>query len=637
KQADSWMIKTILWLIILAFVGTIFYSWGMGGASASRGGVVATVEGLNISYDEYDKTFNRLINFYRDQFKNQFSEELIQRLDLKNQALEALIQRKLLLQQAEKLNIRVSDQELIDHIKSFPAFQKDGQFNEAYYRDYLKFQRLSPMEFEESQRQALIIEKVENVIKSNTKVSRAEVREAYQNEEEKIKLDHVVFPEDHFAANQPIPENRLRDFYEKNKIRFEVPEQIRVRYVKLEPADYTAEITVREEDIQDYYENRIADFRVEKRYKASHILIQTSSPEAGDDTSEGKPQKSADEKAKAEAERVLEKIRGGADFAQLAEKYSDDPSSKNNGGSLGEFPQGSMVPEFEEALEKLKVGEISEPVKTAFGYHIIRLDGKQEERIRPLEEVRTLIESKIKETKARQRLRRTLKKIYRDVRNQGDLAAAAQTQGVETDTTDFFSRQKHNVPDIGIVPEFYNAAFSLVENEVSPPVHTAEASYLIQLLAQKPPHIPELSEIREQVRQTVREEQNKKATEAKFQEMKEQLSQNKDLKTLADKFDLRLQHTPPFARADSIPGIGNIAAIKEKAFGLDVGETAGVHAVNKYFLFRVADRMEAGDPDEKRLDQLRARLHRQKANVLFQDWLANLKERSEIYVDKTLL
>ena len=125
EHADSWLIKSILWLIVFAFIGTIFYSWGMGGTSTSTGGVVATVDGSKITQVEYERTFNNLIAFYRDQLKNQFSEELIQKLDLKSQALDILVQKKILLLKANELNISVSDAEVVNRIHEFSAFQKN--------------------------------------------------------------------------------------------------------------------------------------------------------------------------------------------------------------------------------------------------------------------------------------------------------------------------------------------------------------------------------------------------------------------------------------------------------------------------------------------------------------------------------
>ncbi len=401
EHADSWLIKSILWLIVFAFIGTIFYSWGMGGASGSGGGAIATVQDAKISQVEYERTFNNLMNFYREQFGSQFSESLIEKLDLKTQALDVLVQKKLLLIKANELNIKVSDAEVIDRINGLPAFQKDKIFNNTAYQNFLKYKRLTPNEFEESQRESLLLEKIENLIKANVKVSPSDVDEAFRRENEKIKLDYIVFPEDHFKASEKVTQEEIRTFYEKNKIRFEVPEKIKVEYVKVIPKDYEGSIDIRDEDIADYYKTKIADFRVKKMYKAAHILFR---PEPKNDSSE-ESNKKAEEDAKKEADDILKKIRDGEDFAKLAKKHSDDTNSGEKGGSLGEFPKGMMVPEFEKALEKLKPGEISEPVKTSFGYHIIRLDEVSAERIKPLEEVKEEINNKLKKIKTRQKMR----------------------------------------------------------------------------------------------------------------------------------------------------------------------------------------------------------------------------------------
>ena len=136
EHADSWMIKAILWLIIFAFIGTIFYSWGMGGSANSGGGVLASVNGQKILQGEYERTFNNIVDFYRQQFRNQFSNDLIKQLDLKNQALEALIQKKILLLEAKNQNIQVSDEEVVSQIKNFPLFQDNKNFSETAYRNY---------------------------------------------------------------------------------------------------------------------------------------------------------------------------------------------------------------------------------------------------------------------------------------------------------------------------------------------------------------------------------------------------------------------------------------------------------------------------------------------------------------------
>ena len=229
EHADLWLIKSILWLIVFAFVGTIFYSWGVGeNSSGSSGGVVATVNGSEITQAEYERTFDNLINFYREQLPSQFSEELIQKLDLKKQALDILIQKKILLLKANELDIRVSDQEVVNQINIIPTFQKDKVFNNTIYQNYLNYNRLTPLEFEESQREAVLLEKISNLIKSNVKVSPGEIDEAFIRENEKIKLDYIKFSNDHFKSFDIIKKEDVASFYEKNKTRFEVPEKIKI-------------------------------------------------------------------------------------------------------------------------------------------------------------------------------------------------------------------------------------------------------------------------------------------------------------------------------------------------------------------------------------------------------------------------
>ena len=404
EHADSWMIKSILWLIIIAFVGTVFYSWGMGGASGSGGGAIATVEGGKIYQQEYDRTFNNLVDFYRQQFKSQFTTEMIKKLGLKTQALEALIQKKLLLLEAEKQNLRVSDAELISHIRSLPVFQSDRKFSKRSYDGYLQSQRISHRDFEDNQRQALILDKLEKLFRTSSKVSQSEIREAFVNEEEKAKLDYVRFNSDHFQVEKSFTDQELNDFFQANKKQFEIPPQIRVEYVKLEPKTYLAQIEPRDEDIEDYYQTKIADFRVEKKYRASHVLVNIKSSEIEGNASPEEKQKQAEDKAKALATELREKIKAGADFGEIAKKHSDDPGSGPKGGSLGEFPKGTMVSAFETALNKLEIDGISEPVLTPFGYHIIRLEGREEERIKPLEAVREEVIQSLKEIKARQKV-----------------------------------------------------------------------------------------------------------------------------------------------------------------------------------------------------------------------------------------
>ena len=637
EHADSWLIKAILWLIIFAFVGTIFYSWGMGGASNSGGGVIATVQGDKIFQGEYDRTFNNLVDFYRQQFKNQFSDEMIKKLDLKNQALEALIQKKLLLQEAEKQNLRVSDTELISHIQGLQVFQSEKKFSEKSYRNYLQFQRVTPGQFEYNQRENLILTKLEKLFGTSSKVSQSEIQEAFRNEEEKSKLDYVRFNDDHFEADKVFSDQELNNFFQANKKQFEIPSQIQVEYVKIVPKIYLAEISPRDEDIEDYYKTKIADFRVKKMYQARHILSHVKSAEIEGDASTEEKQKQAEEKAKARATELLGKVKAGADFGEVAKKHSDDPGSGTQGGSLGEFPKGTMVSAFESALDKLAIGGISEPVLTPFGYHIIKLESRTEERFKPLDEVREEVIQALKKIKARQKVRRTAKHIYQDAENTVDLKLAAEKNQVHTVISEFFSREDHNLPEIGNQPQFFNTAFSMGENKVSQPIHTQEASFILKLAGNKEAYIPELKEVRKSVEEALIERVNEEKTLSKFKELEQKLAQEKDLEKIIKGLDLSVKHTPFFSMADSIPGIGNIQVVKEKALAMKVGDTSSAKVRNRFYLFKRTEKEDAGEPDKEQAQRIIKRIKQEKSRQMFQEWVDNLKARADIMIDQTLM
>jgi peptidyl-prolyl cis-trans isomerase D len=640
KHADSWLIKSILWSIVLAFVGTIFYSWGMGGATRSKGNVVAKVEGRNINLNEYEQTFNNLVEFYRNQFKAQFSEDMIRRLDLKTAALDAIIQKKLLINEAEKLKLTVTDDELADRIKNISVFQRNTQFDPGIYKQFLKMRRLSALEFEESQRDALLIDKVQALIKQNVKVSKKEILEAFEREEDKVKIDYVLMDEDHFKDTSPAKDEDLTAYYDLHKKEFEVPEQIQVEYIKLAARDFEKDMEAADDEIKEQYDLKKADFRVPRTFKASHILHRLDLPpfdgKASDESRE-KQMKQAEDAARKKAEETLKRIRNGEKFETLARQLSDDKNSGAQGGSLGSFQKGVMVPQFEAGLEKLAPGAIGEPVLTPFGFHIIRLEEVQEERIRPLAEIKETLVRSLKENKAKRKVKRAVKTIQEAASKNQDLAGATKAQGAETKLSSFISRADHTIPDIGIVPEFFNAVFSLSDNQVSEPVNTDEASYVMKVVARKTPYIPELSEIKEKIALAVRSQKNISFTAHRVKEMEKNLTETKNIEKIAQTHGLTVSHSPLFGIEDSIPGLGNLQPVKEKSFSLKKDEVGSVSFRNKIYLLKVTDRVAAGEIPKDKEKEIYARLQKEKGDLFFQDWLKTLREKAEITIDRTQL
>jgi len=638
---NSGVAKGFLWFIIFAFVATIFYSWGAGGEIGRVNKTIATVNGMEIKTNEFERAYNNIINFYRDQFRGQFSEELAEKLKLKENALDALIQNRLVLMEAERMNLLISDQELADSISKRPEFLRDNQFSNSLYQNFLRFSRISARDYEESQRKTLLHEKLEGVIKASTQISETEIQEAYKKENEKIKFKYIGFSKDFFKPAGRPSDGEIQKYFDSNKSQFEIPEQIQVQYVKLTPRMVEDTVNIYEEDIKDYYDSNEGKFFIKKQYKASHILIKNDDPlPFGEDLSEEQKEKllnEADEKTKIKADEILKQIKEGADFAEMAKKHSADTASGNNGGSLGQFSQGLMIPEFEAALDLLKPGELGGPVKTMFGFHIIRLEEMKEERLKPLTEVQEEIKKILKEDKARKRIRRIAKKIRKAAGVGNDLTQAVLEYKAETQSTKFISRKTHNVPEIGNEPEFFNTAFSLAGEQLSEPINTPDASYLLKVIARKDPYIPEVNEVLREVTQVVAEEKNKSATENQFKALGKRLKSEKNLEQLAKGLKMDVEETPFISQSDSIPGIGNIQSIKDTVFPLKPGETTTGASRGVYYLIQMVEREAAGQIDPEQSKKIYTRIKNEKARVVFQEWMENVKESADILIDQTFL
>ncbi len=636
KHADSWMIKAILWSVIVAFIGTTFFVWGMGGSTGSSSGVVALVDGKEIHLNDYNRAFNNLVELYRQQFRGQFSDQMIERLDLRNSALDQLILAKILETVAEDQDIEVSDEELATRIKTLPAFQQDNQFDPKLYDNYLNFSRTTARDFEKDMRDNIQREKVQNMIKENIQVSREEILEQYRQENDKVRFSYVTFSKDRFEDTAEPTEDEIKAFFEKNKKDFMIPEKINVQYVRLTPGMVEDGITIRDDDIAEYYEANEVKYHVKKNYKARHILFRVNSLAGSDDGTKNKADE-ADAAARKKAEDLLKKIKDGADFAEMAKEHSEDRASGTNGGDLGQFPKGTMVPEFESALENLKPGEVGGPVKTTFGYHLVKLEEVEPARVKPIDEVREEIVKDLKLHKGRLRIQRALKKIRKAAEESNNLASAAQAAGYEAGTTGPISRNDHTVPAIGIAPEFFNAAFAMGDNVLSDLVITPEASFLLKVTERIPPKEPQLDTVKEKVVDRLKDQKTQEATEKKYKEFAERLKKSKDLEAIAKELELEVQETPFFSRTDTIPGIGNIEAIKKSAFSVKAGEATRGESNFGYYLILVKEFDKAGEPDEKELLSLYDRLKSMRGDQVFKDWLMEIRKKADIRIDRELM
>ncbi len=392
-------LKWILWFVVIVFVAFVFVDWGMGRARGDRAtsGEIATVGGDRITAVDFSRQYQQTQERYRQMYKDNWTPALAKALDLPNQVLNGMIERRMLIEAARRSGVRVSDAELSEKIQSLPALQRNGQFIGAReYSNLLAANGMTADQFERDFRDDMMIEKYNRLVSASLIVPDSEVESQFARQSEKAKIDYVLISPDHFEAAAAPTEAELLAAFEKNKERYRQPERRKLKYLLIDETRLREKIRPTPAQIRAYYDSHPDDFPVSDRVHAAHILIKVDR--------DAKPD--VDAAAKKKAEDLAARARKGEDFAKLAEKYSEDPGSKERGGDLGPFARGSMVKAFEDAAFSMTPGQISDPVRSPFGYHVIKLIEKLPPGKQTFEEaapkiVATLQESAVKAEEAR--------------------------------------------------------------------------------------------------------------------------------------------------------------------------------------------------------------------------------------------
>jgi peptidyl-prolyl cis-trans isomerase D len=621
KHARSWLIKLALGAIVVVFI-----FWGVGSYRAQRGNRIAVVNGAPIVLEQFRGVYDQLLETYRRQFGGALDEKRIQGLNLKRQALDQLINRRLLFQEATRLNFRVTNEELLRAIEQVPAFQRNGRFDQRLYQRVLTRNRMTPEIYEENKKNDLLIDELQSFILGSIKVSEAEVLEAYKWLQEEVSLDYVVFKPSAYGNVELSPEE-IETHFSKHEKAYEIPPKVKVRYLLLDFKGFEAQAKVSEEEIRTYFDLNKETYATPKKVRARHILF-----EVGRDA---KPEEIEDRRKK--ALDVLKRARSGTDFGRLARKYSDDPGSRAKGGDLGFFTRGRMVKRFSDAAFAMKTGEISELVRTPFGWHIIKVEGIQEAKEAVLAEATDRIRSKLVKdavsTLAFDRAEQVYEACYRDD-NISDVAEADQLKVHETE---FFPRTGP-VKGIKDQKKFAETAFSLGENEVGEPLELSDGYYIIQPIAKEPAKIPGLKTVEERVRQDVLQARQNDLAKKDAEEFLNAVQGEPEFQEAAASRKLKAKSTGFFKRFGAIPGIGPEPDIRETAFLLSPSRAfpgAVIKGKQGYYVLHYKARQEA-DPKEfeDKKPEITSSLLFQKRQGAINELLARLRENGEITVDE---
>jgi peptidyl-prolyl cis-trans isomerase D len=622
KHASSWIIKVGLFFIVIVFA--FYFGWGR--IKGGREGIVAEVNGQVISRKDLNERYQNLLGLYRDRFRGQLSDEMIRGLGLKRQALNELINNILLYQEALQMNLKVTPEELREHIQSVPIFHVNGKFNKERYLRILSANRTKPEDFEQMHKQHLLIDKLRNLILQNTGiVSEEEARETYLMENEKVNLEYIKIEQKGFVEKSEGTPAEIEEYFSTHQEDFRIPEKVNLQYLVFRPKDYSDKVDISQEEIKAYYDENVDDFVIQEQVRARHILIKVS-PDADDKKVE---------ETRTKAEQIRARAKKGEDFASLAEKHSEGPTAKK-GGDLGYFPRGSMVKEFEDAAFSLKPGDVSEVVRTQFGFHVIKVEDMKQERPQTLDEVRKSIDSTLSDQKSRDLAERNAEEAFYALYNDGEMEQVAKEYHVSVKATGFFSREE-NIKEIPRSDEMISIAFSLKEGEISTPVEISKNFYLFRLTEKQQSRLPELAEAKDKVEKELKEKKAGEKAESVAEELFAEVKGGKPMEEAATAKGLKVEETGLFKRRTNfIPKIGVVEGLAEVISPLDAERPYPDRALKAGKDWVIVRFKEGEKPDMKKFESERQSwenmLRYRKGEEGFQRWLVALRERSKIEI-----
>lgn len=620
------LLKWSLAPLILAF--GLFFVPRNPSAGAAPDVVLAEVQGETITVAEFQRRYNLQMQQYRNAYGGQISEQMLRQLGIDQQILTALVDEQAMVAEARRQNFSVSDAEVRQRILSLPAFMENGVFiGETRYRQLLSAQNppLTTREFEDQLRQAILAEKLRTSVAGWMSVSDADVAAEFRRRNEKVKLDVVPLTADAFRSQVKVADADLQQRFDANKESYRIGEKRKVKYALLEVDKVRETVQVPDADVEAFYTQNKAQYSTEGRVRASHILLKT----------EGKD----DATVKAKAEALLAQAKApNADFAALAKANSEDEGSAVNGGDLNYFGKGQMVPEFEAAAFSLKPGQISDLVKTTFGYHIIKVVDSQPETVRPVADVKPEIIEQLKWQKAQQQAEQIGKAMEAAIKSAADMEKVAKERGITVVESPFFLRDEP-IGDLGAAPDVANRAFTMKDGEVTPVLRVSRGWVFATPAGKQDSYIPQLAEVTDRVRDDVIRDKAAELLKTRAAAIAADLKKAPDFAAAVKKAGFEVKTSELIARGGSLPDIGPNAEVETAVFGAAPGTvTDAITTATGAVIVRVA---EKADVTEQQIadgrDALREELTGQRRDQFFSAYMAKAKTALKIDIKQDVL
>jgi peptidyl-prolyl cis-trans isomerase D len=536
------------------------------------------------------------------------------------QVLDNLIFEKSLILEADRLGLRVTDEEHADFLKKLvpTAFQGDTFIGMDRYAAEVQARFQMPVpEFEDAIKTELLQQKFQALVTDGITASDAEVHAEFQRQNEKVKLDYVVIKPDDLQAKIETPDADLAAYFEKNKAAYVVPERRTVDYALLDLTTLRQRAQVSEDDEKVYYQAHVDQYKLEDRAHVAHILFKTV----------GKTDAEVAE-IKKKAEDVLNKAKHGGNFADLAKQYSED-TSKDKGGDLDWIVRGQTVPEFEAAAFSLPKGSISDLVKTQYGFHIIEVIDRQTARTQTFDEVKAPIAAQMLTQKAEQVGENISSQIAEEVRRAGRVPVDQIAKKFEMTTGEAkLVEANQPLPELGSSPALLDTIFHQRVGDLSAPIHTDKGYVVLSVKDIQPTHPATLAEVRDRVVSDFRHEKAVELAKTRADELAKRAKGGENFATAAKALGFEVKSSDPITRTGTVPDAGN-AKLFAGAFTMPVGQTGDPVSIGgNWAVYRVAQHDPVNQDDfEKQKSKLQDTVLNQKRQTAFELFRTSLRTR----------
>ncbi len=623
RKAQSPYIQATVVAIIV-----VFMFWGVGVNQGPGRNDVATINGEPVTYATFQQTYEQTLDRYRQQFGGSIPEALREQLDLERQVLNQLIQKTLLQQGGRQMGIHISDLEVQKTIENMEVFQVNGAFDRMRYEEVLKNAGLTPSKFEKSMRTDILANKVAFHIQNFSGLTPRELDDLLNFYLSERKIGYVAVQTNDYMDQVDISEAEIERYFEENQNRYKTRPEVKLHYLYFSGNSTAGSAEITEQMIADYYAKHQEDYSIPEKRRASHILI------------EAEPEAENIEEKRRKMEDILARAREGEDFAELARQYSEDQLSAPQGGDLGSFPRGQMVKPFEEAVFNMTEGEISDIVRTRFGFHIIKLREVMPARTEPLAEVRDEIEEKLRRNEAERIAFARANEAYEQIIKAGSLSAYADASGVVPEKTDFFSI---TAPP-GLIADnqrVLNKVFQLNEGELSSIIEGEDGYFIIYVKERREPHIPDLARVKDEVKEDLRKNLASDLAEKEAREILEKARDGSGgLKAAIEETEgVELSDSKFFSRNERN---GNLPApIISEAFSLTEEKPYPEKAIrtgDSYYVIHLKEvRKPVPDQIKEEKEKYRNEMLRAKRDQIINSWLDYMMQKSEIRINQERL